>query len=476
MLNAFGQNITPGLERDDERALIEFKQAKDRGFLAHQNVRWWFGAGGMIDFTNPSAAAWWQDKLRPLFETGVDFIKNDDGEDLPDEARSANGMDGREYHNIYGFYYGRATYQRKNPENENSHTDSTRDPLRPRNMIFARSGWVGSQRFPALFLGDQQAGYEGIRHGIRAGLNLGLAGFSYWTADIFGLMGKTTPETHMRYAQWSLLSPVARYFVRPAKIDNTRFPWSHNSDVESNFRKYTELRMRLLPYYNTLAHESHLTGIPIMRAPLIEFENDFRFRSVDDQIMLGGTLMICPIVEKGAVSRKIVLPEGIWHDFWTETSWEGNTTIDYPAPLDRLPLLVRGGTILPMGALIQNIPDGHAFDNLELHIWPPYPADGIFFDDDGYSTAYLQDAFSRTQFRAERKENSLLIRISAAQGNFDEQVEVRRLKIVSHRNNTIESAWLNSEIIPCFSEPGITHVTFDHIARHDALIELSPLS
>jgi len=127
-------------------------------------------------------------------------------------------------------------------------------------------------------MGDQNADFESIRRSIRVGLNLALAGFSYWTADVFGLSGETTPETHIRYAQWALLSPVARYFVRPEKIDKTRFPWSHNAQVEFNFRRYAELRMRLLPYYNTLAHESHLTGIPIMRPLMLEFPEDARLR------------------------------------------------------------------------------------------------------------------------------------------------------------------------------------------------------
>jgi alpha-glucosidase (family GH31 glycosyl hydrolase) len=111
LLNTFGHNVTRGRERDDERAQREFAEANLNDLLAHKNVRWWFGAGGLLDFTNPDTAAWWREKLRPLYELGVEFIKNDDGEDLPDDARSFNGMDGPEYHNIYGLYYGKATYE-----------------------------------------------------------------------------------------------------------------------------------------------------------------------------------------------------------------------------------------------------------------------------------------------------------------------------------------------------------------------------
>jgi len=461
LLNTFGQNVTPGTERDDERALEEFAEAKAKGYLAHENVRWWFGAGGMLDFTNPAAVAWWQEKLRPLFEIGADFIKNDDGEDLPDDAQAFNGMDAREYHNLYGFYYGKATFE--------AHPDKSKK----RSLIYARTAWIGSQRYPALFLGDQKADFESLRRSIRAGLNLAMAGFSYWTADIFGLEGKTTPETHIRYAQWALLSPVARYFIRPEKIDATRFPWSHNAQVEFNFRKYAELRMRLLPYYNTLAHESYLTGLPILRPMTLEFQDDPRLRSLDDQIMLGEHLMICPVVEPGAKSRKITLPEGIWHDFWSERSWEGKIAIEYPAPLDRLPLLVRGGAILPMGPVIQNIPDEHVFDHLELNLWPPYPAEGIFFDDDGLTNAYQQNAFARTRMRAEQSNNKIILRISAAQGNFTGQAIKRRVDIVFHRANQILSARINGEDVSITNHPGFVQISATCLTHQDTLAEVS---
>ncbi len=469
LLNTFGKNVTPGLEADDERAPDEFAETRKKGFLAHEKVRWWFGTGGMLDFTNPGAVAWWRQKLQPLLKTAADFIKNDDGEDLPDDAHSFNGMDGREYHNIYTFYYGRATYE-PDPITEIPESAASGHPKR--SLIYGRSGWIGSQRYPALFLGDQEANFEGIRRSLRAGLNLALAGFSYWTADIFGLSGKTTPEIHMRYAQWALLSPVARYFVRPAEIDETRFPWSHNSQVEANFRKYASLRLRLLPYYNSLAHESHLSGVPIMRPLMLEFQGDPRLRSVDDQIMLGSSLMICPVVQSGASSRKVTLPEGEWVDFWSDQRWQGQAVIDYPAALDCLPILVRGGTILPMGPTIQNIPDEHVFDQLELHLWAPCKAAGLFYDDDGYSTAYQQGAFSRTDLQAIETEQGLEIRISAAQGQFTNQAEKRQLTIVLHGYQSKISvlALVNNQEIPIRFQAGSYSLRFEHFVINESII------
>jgi alpha-glucosidase len=441
ILNRVAHNLPPGLEKDDERALPEYEQARAQGYLAHDDAKWWFGSGGMIDFSNHQAADWWNGLARPLYQQGVAFFKNDDGEYLPEAGRSALGMDGSEYHNLYGFYYGRAQYEGM-------------AGLGRRPLIYARTGWSGSQRYPALFLGDQQPTFDCMRRTLRAGLSLGLMGFAYWTADVFGLSGKTNPETHMRYAQWALMSPVARYFWRPPEIDGTRFPWSHGPEAEANFRKYTELRYRLLPYFSALAWEAHLSGVPILRPLALEFQADDRLAGVDDQAMLGAGLMICPVLEAGATRRRIRLPQGAWHDFWTGDSWQGPGEIDYPAPLDRLPLLARGGTILPMGPVLQHIPDDHRFDELQLHVWPPYPASGTLYEDDGSSLEYARGGWSRTLITAEAAGGDIIVRISAAQGGFVGQPVERLVELILHRSAAPAQVMVNGQPSPEWSFAG----------------------
>lgn len=421
LLNALFHNIPAGRAKDDERALPEYDEAQSKGYFAHAQARWWFGSGGMMDFTNPEAADWWNAKLRPLYEAGVAFFKNDDGEYLPTDARSSLGMDGREYHNLYGFFYGKAIYEGM----------AALDDRRP--LIYTRSVWAGSQRYPALFLGDQKPTFEHIRATMRAGLNMSLLGFAYWTADVFGLDGKTTLNTHMRYAQWALLVPIARYFWRPPSLDDTRFPWSHGPEVEANFRRYTELRYRLLPYYYALAWQAYRTGLPILRPLALEFQDDPRAASVADQAMLGDCLMLAPVVQPRARRRSIYLPAGQWHDFWSTESYAGGREIEYHAPLDCLPILVRGGSILPMGSVLQHIPDGHRFDPLEFHLWPPYPATGLLYEDDGQTRAYQRGAYRQVALTAHEEGGTLAIRISAPDGHFAAQTHDRQLEIVVHR-------------------------------------------
>jgi alpha-glucosidase (family GH31 glycosyl hydrolase) len=455
LLNRLAHNLPPGLEHDDERALPEYEEASTQGFLAHPDAKWWFGAGGMPDFSNPRAAKWWNNLQRPLYDQGVAFFKNDDGEYLPEDARSLSGMDGCEYHNLYGFYYGRALFN-----------GAPATGTRP--LIYARSVWAGSQRYPALFLGDQKPTPQGMLDSLRAGLNLSLAGFAYWTADVFGLDGKTTPEMHMRYAQYALFSPIARYFWRPPDIDDTRLPWSHGSQVEANFRRYCELRYRLLPYLHCLAWQAYLTGLPILRPLALEFQDDPRLADVTDQFLLGDRLMLCPVLQSGALSRRILLPEGAWHDFWSDQSWLGPVEIDYPAPLDCLPLLARGGSLLPLGPILQSIPDDHRFTDLQLHLWPPYPAALTFYDDDGRTLAYQHGAFSQTEIIAQADDARLSLQVSAARGEFPEQPAARQIEFVVHHSSRPRRVRVNGLEIPGWS--------YDPDSRRTIILAACPVS
>jgi alpha-glucosidase (family GH31 glycosyl hydrolase) len=420
MLDMSVHNVPRGLIGDDERSLPEYEQADKANYLAHGNVSWWFGTGGMVDFTNPDAAKWWNARLKPLYDMGVAFFKNDDGEYLPENAASHLGINGKEYHNLYGFFYGKAIYE------------GMLDLDNRRPMIYARSVWAGSQRFPAIFLGDQKPDFENIQRTMRAGLNMSLAGFAYWTADVFGLDGRTTPETHMRYAQWALLSPIARYFVRPESIDNTRFPWSHGAAVEANFRKYVQLRYRLLPYYYQLAWMAFKTGLPVIRPMLLEFPSDPRMWQIDDQYMLGPALLVAPVVQPGATSRKVVLPAGDWFEFWSSKKVEGGREINYPVKADVLPIFVRAGSIIPMGPPLDFIPDEHTFDPLELHFWPPFDGKLEFFEDDGRTRDYLEGLFTNLPVLANQNDTGLKIRIGPAFGKYPGELAKRKINLVLH--------------------------------------------
>jgi alpha-glucosidase (family GH31 glycosyl hydrolase) len=368
----------------DERAPEEYQTGLARGYFAHPNARWWFGAGGMLDFTNPEATAWWNRLAAKRYADGIAFFKNDDGEYLPLSATCRLGLDGREHHNLYGFFYTRAMAAGM----------TALDDRRP--FVYFRSAWAGSQRFPGMFLGDQKPTFEHIARTLRAGLSMGLLGFAFWTADVFGLDGETTPETHRRYAQWALFSPIARFFWRPPDVDDTRLPWSHGADNEANFKTHAELRYRLLPYWYTLAREAHETGLPLLRPMLLEFQEDARMWHVDDQAMLGDRLLLAPVLSADARRRRVVLPHGRWYDFWSGAMYEGGRHTLLPVRPDQVPLLVRGGHLLPLGPALPYIDPGQPFDDVELHAYAPFPARCVLYDDDGATRRYLDGEHHRT--------------------------------------------------------------------------------
>ena len=390
----------------------------------------------------------------------------------PPDARSALGMDGAEHHNLYGFFYGRATYNAFNPAEQGNQEIPE---VRRRPLIYARSVWAGSQRFPALFLGDQKPTFEGMRKALHAGLSLSLQGFAYWGADVFGLDGKTTPETHLRHAQWALLNPIARYFWRPAHIDATRLPWSHGPEVEASFRSHAKLRYNLLPYFYALAWQAYQSGLPILRPMVLEFQDDPRLAMVDDQFMLGAALLVAPILEAGVRSRRIVLPAGRWYDLATEQHWEGPGEIEYPAPPELLPLLARGGSLLPWGPTLQHIPDVQRFDRLWLHAWPPYPARFSLYDDDGASLAYQNGEFRLIEAQVIEEDSVLRLHLDAAQaeaqGSFADAPPAITITWVLHgcrrpqqvRLDGVE--WHDWMVLPDLEQVQVTFTYYPHRIR-----------
>ncbi|HRF50457.1 MAG TPA: glycoside hydrolase family 31 protein [Anaerolineales bacterium] len=423
MLQRLAANRPPELYRDDERATELYAEGLANRYFAHPQAKWWFGSGGMLDFTNPAAVAWWNRLAEPRYREGVAFFKNDDGEYLPVDAASHLGLDGREHHNLYGFFYSRAMFEGMR----------ALDDRRP--FVYARSAWAGSQRFPALFLGDQKPTYAHMRATLRAGLNMGLLGFAHWTVDVFGLDGPTTPETHRRYAQWALFSPIARYFWRPPDVDNTRLPWAHDAETAESFRSHVELRYRLLPYLYGLAVEASESGVPPLRPMLVEYPDAAGLAHCDDQAMLGPDLLLAPVLEAEQTRRLVRLPAGDWYDLWTDRLIGGGretTTVWVDGPASRVPLLVRGGALLPLARPRQFIDGEASFEALELHAYPPYPMSYSLHEDDGQTRAYQSGARARTDFTVVMEGDVLLFTATPGVEHWHPRFDNRAITLVVH--------------------------------------------
>jgi len=425
----------------DAVAFISRDYAKDmyaegmkEGYFAHPRVTWWFGRGGAVDFTNPEAVKWWFDRQKALLDQGVYFFKNDGGEYLPEDATSHIGLDPKEYHNIYGFYYTRALFEKCREYHANR-----------RPLVFSRTNWAGTQRYPATFLGDQTPTFKHIAATMRCGLNMSLLGFAYWGADVLALYKKPSAELHRRYSQWSLFSPIARYFSKPG--DDSRNPWGINRECEENFRRHVNLRMQLLPYFYQLAREAYDSGIPIIRPLILEFQDDEETKHIWRQLMLGDRLMLAPVLESNIHHQPVYFPQGTWYSWWDDAQYQGPGWHDIVVSNDHLPLFARGGYPIILGPVIQSIPDNHRFNVLEVHFYPPFVGEASLYEDDGTTLNYQSKKCSFQKIKCSQDECEIKILIEPAEGMFTGQPQTRRLSFILHKITAFQKIMMNGTLL-----------------------------
>jgi alpha-D-xyloside xylohydrolase len=307
---------------------------------------------GVIDYSDPRAAAWIAERLRPLFEIGIAGIKADFGEGAPADGVYA-GIDGVAAHNAYPLLYGRALWEA---------AQAIRGP--GASLLWARSAWAGSQRYPVHWSGDGLARFEDLACVLRATLSMGLSGFPFYSHDIGGFLGVPTPELYVRWAQLGLFSSHAR-----AHGMGPREPWAFGQRAEGIVRRIAELRYRLMPYLWTEARECGRSGLPMVRALVLEDPTDPTVRTIDDQYLLGRHLLVAPILDERD-RRLVYLPRGRWVDHETGETRDGRCWIEVEAPLERLPLFVRAGAILPLAPPMLHV-DERPLDPLSLEIREP---------------------------------------------------------------------------------------------------------
>ena len=286
---------------------------------------------------------------------------------------------------------------------------------RPNERPFAlhRNGYVGMQRYGAfLWSGDVYSTWETLRTHVPVAVNTGLSGIPFWGTDIGGFVptAEYTGELHVRWFQFGAFCPSFRAHGRNWHL---RLPWGWNTgelgpmelrgytggaanpdpgelrnpDVEPIVRKYLELRYKLMPYTYSAARECCVTGLPMMRALWLHHPEDAQAVSRGDQFLWGRDILVSPVTEKGATHRRLYLPRGRWYDFWTGDAIEGGREIDRAVDLATLPLHVRAGAIVPMGAVKQWV-DQPVDGPLTVTVYPG--ADGAFtiYEDDGRSFDY----------------------------------------------------------------------------------------
>ncbi|MGE5603500.1 MAG: TIM-barrel domain-containing protein, partial [Nitrososphaerales archaeon] len=326
----------------DAAYMIEHKYCvQDRSGGPHRIRPYWFRDGLVVDFTRPGAEEWWLSKRAYLVEEmGIDGFKTDGGEHLwGSEFVFADGSRAATASNKYPVLYTGAFYRLA--------TKGGREGL-----TFSRSGFTGCRSYPCHWAGDENSTWGAFRASILAGLNAGASGIPFWGWDIGGFSGPLpSAELYLRATAMACFCPIMQYHSelndhrRPLR---DRTPWNvqeqaGDPDVIPAFRKYAQLRVRLLPYIYAEARKASESGVPLMRALPIEFPNDRHVLDYPYQYLFGDGLLVAPVVREGATRQEVYLPEGDWIDFWSGERHTGPKRLDVDAPKDVIPVFVAAG-------------------------------------------------------------------------------------------------------------------------------------
>ena len=289
----------------------------------------------VVDFSNPAAVLWYRAKLGPLLDMGVGAIKADFGEGAPHDGLYYSGRTGWYEHNLYPLRYNKAVF------------DFTREKSGD-GIIWARSAWSGSQRYPIHWGGDAENTNSAMAASLRAGLSFGMSGFTYWSHDVGGFVTRAPRELYRRWLPFGVLTSHTRTHGAPP-----REPWEYDSAFVDDFRRAVELKYTLMPYIYAQSQVASAHGWPMLRTLFFEYPDDPTSWMVEDEYLFGPSLLVAPLFEETA-SRRVYLPPGSWMDYQSGRSYEGARWHDIAPGTIPIVLLVKNHTVLPRLAVAQS--------------------------------------------------------------------------------------------------------------------------
>ena len=310
-----------------------FAEGMENGYLVRKPDgsvwQWdmWQAGMGLVDFTNPDACAWYQEKLNALLSMGVDCFKTDFGERIPTDVVWHDGSDPVKMHNYYAYLYNKCVFELLSWVKGEDEA-----------VLFARSATAGGQQFPVHWGGDSTSQYVSMAETLRGGLSLMDSGFAFWSHDIGGFEDEGSADLYKRWVAFGLLSSHSRLHGSGFY----RVPWNYDEEACDVLRFFTKLKAGLKPYLWDLAQEAHKTGIPVLRPMHMVFPEDRNCAYLDQQYMLGDRLLVAPVFSANG-RQKYYLPEGRWVHLLTRENREGGKWYEETYDFFGLPLYVREG-------------------------------------------------------------------------------------------------------------------------------------
>ena len=376
----------------------------------------WPGDSAFPDFTSEKVRAWWGSLYKGLIDDGVAGFWNDMNEpsifDVPSKTMDLDAIfddhglhsPHAKIHNVYGMLMSEAT---------RAGTLELRPNERP--LVITRATYAGGQRYAAVWTGDNSSLWEHLRLSLPELMTMGLSGLTFAGADIGGFALSPSAELYTRWLEAGVFYPYCR--THTEKGSRNQEPWSFGNRMEEINRRAVELRYRLMPYLYDAFHEAAESGLPVMRALLLDYPDDPQAVGQNYEFLFGDDLLVAPVVKSDEREWDVYLPRGVWYDFWTDQRYTGPRHVNVEAPLDRVPVFVRGGAIIPTQQVVEYT-DQAPVDPLTFEIYPAGNSTREYYEDDGLSFDYQRGVVLREQVSSGERDDTVDLHLSAREGSY----------------------------------------------------------
>jgi len=413
--------VDPGIKTDTAYRAYRSGLAENH-FLRYDNGKIyvgkvWPGECAFPDFTNSATRSWWGNQFSILVDAGVRGWWNDMNEpsvfDVPTKTVDLNVIHydnglittHARNHNVYGMQMTRATY------------DGVKNLLpEERPFVLTRASYAGGHRYSAAWTGDNIASWEHLEMAVPLCLNLSISGQPFVGTDIGGFIGYPSGELFARWLQLGVFTPLMR--AHSVINEKNKEPWEYGAEFTEINRETINLRYQLLPYIYNVMYQASVTGSPAMRPLIFEYPEESDFIWTDNEFMFGNDLLIAPVLSPGATTRQVRLPHGEWFNYWTNTRYEGGRPITVDAPVDRIPIFVKAGAIIPMQQVLQ-YSDQEPIEPLTLTVYPTdSQSSTTYYEDDGHTFAHERGEYLKRTISQWNSYTAVTLTLSKAEGSY----------------------------------------------------------